>query len=244
MTRLEDARRTARKIAEERYPEARVVLLAGSVIRGEDTAHSDLDLVVIYTKLPRARRESYVFDGWPVEAFVNDPETLRYFVEEFDLKLCEPVIPTMLAEGICVFGDREFAAPIQDEARGRLKQGPPPLSPGDIDLRRYAITDNIDDIRQPKSKAELQATGTVLYGQLAQFFFRTRGLWCARRKMIPRKLKEADAAFGDEFVAAFEALFAGDAGAVIELSENLLKPFGGWLFAGYSSEAPENFRRA
>ncbi len=36
------------EIYNERFPDAKVIFLAGSVIRGEGTAHSDLDLVVVY----------------------------------------------------------------------------------------------------------------------------------------------------------------------------------------------------
>jgi len=73
-----DPRDTAAEILAKKYPEARVGFLAGSVIRGKDTQTSDLDLVVIYDKLPQACRESFVFGGWPTEAFVHDPQTLRY----------------------------------------------------------------------------------------------------------------------------------------------------------------------
>ena len=38
---------TAREIQRQRYPEALVVFFAGSFVRGEATAFSDLDLVVV-----------------------------------------------------------------------------------------------------------------------------------------------------------------------------------------------------
>ena len=74
-----EPRSAVTEILAEKYPEARVVFLAGSVVRGEDTETSDLDLVVIFDRLPQAYRESFIFGGWPVEAFIHDPETLRYF---------------------------------------------------------------------------------------------------------------------------------------------------------------------
>jgi len=61
-----------------------VLLLAGSIVRGEGTPHSDLDLVVIFDRLPNAYRESFYFGDLPVEAFVHDPETLNYFLFEVD----------------------------------------------------------------------------------------------------------------------------------------------------------------
>ena len=67
----------AHAIWSQRYSGADVVLAAGSIVRGEATAYSDLDLVVVYSKLPCAYRESFSFHGLPVEAFVHDPETLE-----------------------------------------------------------------------------------------------------------------------------------------------------------------------
>lgn len=70
--------------SEKRYRDATAVRAAGSLVRGEGTAYSDLDLVVVYARLPAAYRESFVFEGFPVEAFVHDPETLEYFFAEVD----------------------------------------------------------------------------------------------------------------------------------------------------------------
>ena len=87
----------ATKIQQDRYPDADVIFLAGSVIRGEGTATSDLDLVVVFQQLPAAYRESFQFEGWPVEAFVHDPETLRYFFFEVDSPTGIPSLPAMVS---------------------------------------------------------------------------------------------------------------------------------------------------
>lgn len=44
----------ARLIREQRYADAAVVFAAGSLVRGDGTAYFDLDLVVVYPKVPRA----------------------------------------------------------------------------------------------------------------------------------------------------------------------------------------------
>jgi predicted nucleotidyltransferase len=46
----------ARLIRDQRYAEASAVFAAGSLVRGEGTAHSDLDLVVVYPKVSCAAR--------------------------------------------------------------------------------------------------------------------------------------------------------------------------------------------
>ncbi|HAT9793188.1 TPA: GNAT family N-acetyltransferase, partial [Legionella pneumophila subsp. pneumophila] len=73
---------TIQKLIHERYSEARAVFWAGSVSQGEETQVSDLDLVIVYEKLIRAYREAFVYEGWPIDAFVHDRESIRYFFEE------------------------------------------------------------------------------------------------------------------------------------------------------------------
>jgi hypothetical protein len=243
MSRLDHAKQSALEIARTRYPDAKAVLLSGSVLRGHDTPYSDLDIVVLYEILPNAKRESFIHNNWPVEAFINDPETIRYFCEEFDLKSFEPIMPTMLMESILVAGDEEFVKKLRDYASDLIDNGPKSLSLEEHQRFRYAITDTIDDLRHPKGQAEMQASGVVLYSQIANYFFRSRNLWCARSKTIPRKLREADASFADKFASSFDKLFAGDVKPVIQLAEELLSPHGGFLFEGYSLDAPAHFRK-
>src|ERR1044071_8447553 len=89
----------ARGIWRERYAGARVVFLAGSVMRGDATPSSDLDIVVVFEELPGAYRESFTSGGWPVEAFVNDVETLRHFFE-VGRKRGLPSLLRMVIEGV------------------------------------------------------------------------------------------------------------------------------------------------
>ena len=74
----------ANEIRSNRYKDAEAVFAAGSIIRGEGTPFSDLDLVVVYAELRCAFRQSFRFGGYPVEAFVHDPATLEYFFVEVD----------------------------------------------------------------------------------------------------------------------------------------------------------------
>lgn len=56
----------APRIWAERYPGAALIIVAGSVVRGEGTATSDLDLVVVFKSLEQPFRESFYFGTWPV----------------------------------------------------------------------------------------------------------------------------------------------------------------------------------
>src|SRR5690349_17930039 len=105
-----EARAQARLIYETRYPDAAAVLLAGSVVRGQATAHSDLDLVVLYERVAHAWRESFLSEGWPVEAFVHDLETLRYFFEKVDGTTAPPSLAYMVLEGVDVVANDRSSA--------------------------------------------------------------------------------------------------------------------------------------
>src|SRR5690349_7126567 len=94
-----DVLAVARLVVSQRYPGAAVAFAAGSLVRGEGTAYSDLDLVVVYPTLPAAYRESFRFDGLPVEVFVHDPGTLEYFFVEMDAASGIPALPQMVVEG-------------------------------------------------------------------------------------------------------------------------------------------------
>jgi predicted nucleotidyltransferase len=225
----------------ERYAEARVVFLAGSVMRGEATPASDLDLVVVYERLPRAYREAFLHAGWPVETFVHDPETLRYHFD-VDRRRGIPSLMRMVVEGVEVPGPCEFSDELKRLASGLLAAGPPAWDEAEQRLRRYRLTDWVDDIRHPRDDSELVASGTYLYADAADFYLRARNLWSAHSKMIPRRLREIDPAFAERFLQAFEALFTQKRQApAVAIVEEILEPFGGLLFHGFHLDAaPEN----
>jgi predicted nucleotidyltransferase len=223
----------ARGIFKERYEGARVLFLGGSVMRGEATPTSDLDIVVVYERLPNAYREAFVYGGWPVEAFVHDVETLEEFFGR-DRRRGLPALMSMVWEGVEVPGASEFSEGWKRRARELLDAGPPPWDEEELALRRYRLTDWADDMRHPRSAEELVATGAWLYQDAAEFYFRTRGLWSAHSKTIPRRLREADAAFAEKFLRAFEALFADKRPEpALALVAELLEPFGGFFFEGF-----------
>lgn len=227
-----------------KYSDAKVIFLAGSIVRGEGTAYSDLDLVVVFERLPNAYRESFYFSGFPVEAFVHDPETLNYFITELELKSGKCVMAQMISEGIEVPESSEFSRALKQLAASVINSAPPKLSEETLRQMRYNITNLIDDIRQPRSKFETVATGTALYAALANCYLLTNDLWTANDKSIPRKLKLANPEFCTRFCAGFDKLFAdGQTEQVIALAEEVLEPVGGFLFEGHKLDAPLKNRK-
>ena len=235
----------ANAIRSDRYPDAVAVFAAGSIVRGEGTASSDLDLVVVHASLPCAYRESFRFDGYPVEAFVHDRETLEYFFLEVDRPSGVPVLPHMVVEGVEIPAPNDVSRDLKQRAASLIAAGPPALDADTEQRMRYVVSDLIDDLRAPRSKDEVVSTGARLYEQLADYHLRRQGLWSAKGKTIPRVLRQVDSELCEEYTRSFNALFTlGDATGVIRLAEDLLRAAGGPLFDGYRSDAPSTWRTA
>ncbi len=236
--------RIANDIHQERYRDAAILFAAGSIVRGEGTAYSDLDLVVVYERLPHAWRESFRHGDLPVEAFVHDPGTLRFFFVEIDGRSGVPSLPQMVHEGVEVPGPNALSAKLKESARSILDAGPPRWGEDVRRRKRYEITDQLDDLRAPRSDAEVWAAGTQLYTALADYYLRSRGLWSARGKAIPRALEQANTEVASRFGASFARLFReAEPADAIALAEELLQPDGGLLFEGYRLEAPADWTR-
>lgn len=230
------------QILSEKYPSAEFAFLAGSFVRGEATKFSDLDIVVIFKNLPNAFRESFYFEDFPVETFVHTPETLNYFFEQ-DAKSGIPSLPQIVSEGIEVPQKTKLSEELKSLANAIL-QNPPKLSAEKLERLRYTITDLVDDLRQPRSKEELTATATELYNVLADFYFRANSLWSAQNKSIPRILQKNNSELCAEYCESFEDLFVrGKQQKVIELTEKILEPHGGFLFEGVKLAAQKDWRK-
>lgn len=231
-------------VRERRYPDAAVVLAAGSLVRGEGTAYSDLDLVVIFEHVEGAYRESFREADLPVEAFVHDPETVHYFLVDVDRPSGIPSLAQMILDGVELPVATPLSRSVKDLAGRVMAEGPPQLAADDVRRLRYAITDMVDDLRAPRSEQELTATAADLYSALANYYLRTQGRWSAKGKAIPRVLGHVDPGLAARFTAAFESLSRG-AGTVevITLAEDILRPEGGFLFDGFRLDAPATWRR-
>jgi hypothetical protein len=224
---------------ESRYHGAEAIFVAGSVVRGEATTYSDLDLVVVYKKVPVAYRESFSYRDWPVEAFIHDSMTLEYFFRSVDPQIGRATLAEMISEGHEVPGATPLTEELKSIARAALAEGPKALLLEEIEDRRYQISEWIDDLREPKNRAELIAVGSMVYNELADFYFRTRKTWTGSGKAVLKRLKKIDPAFARRFSEAFEELFAtGQSQRVIDISSEVLAPHGGFLFEGYRRDVP------
>lgn len=224
----------------ERFPAADCVLLCGSIVRGEGTATSDLDLVVLFPHVEAAWRESFHYmgreggAGWPVECFCHDLETAEYYFTALDRPSATGGLTHMVLEGVAVPGDTALSRRLVARAQANFDAGPPVWTPAERDYSRYSISGLMDDLRGATAHAERCAIATVLYALLSQNWFRQRGLWVAHGKLIVRRMRRVDAAFATRFELAFADLFAGDRlERLLALCAEVLAPEGGPLFAGF-----------
>lgn len=202
------------RLHREKYPDANVIFLAGSVVRGEGTHTSDLDIVVLYESLPNAYRDSFIYAKWPVEAFVHDPETFNYFIQKVDAPTGVPSLAAMVSEGVELPSATSLSQQIKDIASDFLREGPAQWSTKEIDSSRYLISDLIEDLREPRSQSEMYAIAIQLYNAISNHFFRSKGLWSAK----------------------------GKTSDLIVLADDLLSANGGFLFEGHRLDAPQEWK--
>ncbi|PDT04545.1 MULTISPECIES: nucleotidyltransferase domain-containing protein [unclassified Rhizobium] len=238
----EQALAVARRALASRYAGAAFAYVSGSIMRGEGTAFSDIDLVVMFPSLERAWRESFSEEGFPVEAFVHDPETLAHYLHQDAESGC-PVMVNMVATGSIVGPDAERARLIQAKAADVLAAGPKPLAGAGYDMLRYHVTDLADDLRGDRPPEEIAAIAALLYPRLADLILLGRGIWTGRGKWAPRLIRKLDARLAAEFDAAFTLAVQGDGSRLLALADSELALHGGRCFDGFRQEAPMEARR-
>ncbi|MEK3886382.1 nucleotidyltransferase domain-containing protein [Bacillus sp. FSL K6-3431] len=215
------------------FPNCQSALLAGSVVRGEATETSDLDIVIFDQSLDSSYRESLIEFGWPIEIFVHSLTSYKHFFE-MDCKDAKPSMPRMVSEGI-VLKDDGMIQSIKEEANEILMKGPEKWSEETIKTKRYFISDALDDFLGSNKRAEDIFIANTLAESVHEFVLRTNGQWVGASKWIIRALKQFDEQFTDEFVEAFDDFYkTGKKNKITQLVDKVLAPYGGRLFAGFS----------
>lgn len=229
-----DAVEAAKRFVADVFPACQVALLGGSVVRGEATERSDLDIFILDDALVSNYRENFVYAGWMIEAFVHTRASYRHFFAE-NCERARPSLPRICAEGV-ILRDDGTAALIQREAEELLARGPVPWSPQDIDRARYGITDALDDLIGATDPAEGLFAANLLAERVHEFVLRANGRWVGSGKWVARALRQYDPRLCDRLVNALHAFYReGDKALLARLVDEVLKPYGGTLFEGYSS---------
>ncbi|MHA6297724.1 nucleotidyltransferase domain-containing protein [Devosia sp. CAU 1758] len=219
-------------ILETRYRDASFAFVAGSIMRGQGTTASDIDIVVIYPSLERGWRESFVADGFPVEAFVHDPTTLAVYLER-DVVSGRPVMINLVAEGRIVGRHLEGALALRARARAMLAAGPAVLDDERLETLRYLVSDLADDLRGHRSREEVIAIAVAVYPKLVDLMLLGRGCWTGTGKWMPRRLRAFNGALADRLEVAMVMATRGNGDALLALCVEELYRHGGAVFDGY-----------
>ena len=222
----------ALKFVEKYFPNCQCAVLAGSVVRGEATNTSDLDIIIFDQSKEHSYRESFVEFGWPIEVFVHNFTSYKQFFIN-DYERAKPSIQRMIAEGIVLKEDVRLEA-IKNEAKQMLEKGPEEWSEEIKKIKRYFITDVLDDFKGCTNRFEGIFIANTLAEMLSEFVLRTNRKWTGTSKWGYRTLKEYDEVFAIHFTEAFDCYYrSNDKLNVINLAESILQPFGGPLFEGF-----------
>ncbi|MED4112608.1 nucleotidyltransferase domain-containing protein [Priestia megaterium] len=223
----------ATKFIFKHYPNCQGALLTGSVVRGEATHTSDLDIVIFDDNFTSSFRESLIEFGWAIEVFAHNLTSYQLFLKN-DCKRARPSLPRMISEGI-ILADKGVVQSIKEEANQLLEKGPEKWSEDTIKLKRYFISDALDDLIGSSNTSESLFIANTLAYITHEFVLRTNGHWIGDSKWIVRSLNLYNEGFSKEFVEAFDTFYkTGNKDKVIQLVDKVLEPHGGRLFEGFS----------
>lgn len=228
----------AMKFVNYKFPNCDIALLAGSASRGEETESSDLDVLIFETSVTDYR-ESFEEYGWRIECFINNFESYKRHFKS-DREKGRPVLATMIVEGK-VLKDKGQALELKDIADNFIKPGPEPLTIEYINSSRYFMFDLLDDFVDSKNHEEAVITLNTLSVQLVDFILRLNGQWSGRGKTLSRGLNKLDTEMCKRFFMALDCFYKwNNKKQIIEFVNEVYKPIGGQLFAGFSMGKKSN----
>jgi predicted nucleotidyltransferase len=224
---------SARRFVEAHFSECYVAFVASSVLKGEGTDTSDLDIVIITDREDAPFRQSFVWEGWPVEAFVHTETSYLDFFARASGRY-EPSLEMMCVEGV-VLRDRDgLAARIKESARRELEAGPEPLTQRELDRLRYTITNLIDDLTGSVRPEESFFIAHSLAEESVKLVLLRNGRWLGKGKWVLRALRRFDPGMAERLSSALARFCSsGRKEDLIDFADAAMEPVGGRLFEGY-----------
>jgi len=165
----------ARQLVAEHFPDARAAWLGGSVVRGNASPTSDLDITVLLDGRPAPMRKSLEYGGWPVELFVHTEKSLAYFADK-DQQRRQPTMMRLVGESVVLLDADGSGARLQQACRAEVAAGPTPLTTAELDLLRYTITNLLDDLTDAVGD-ERTAIASVLWQDAARLLLTGARHW-------------------------------------------------------------------
>ncbi|MFD7641646.1 nucleotidyltransferase domain-containing protein [Kitasatospora sp. NPDC059795] len=242
----------ARRLVNDRFPDALAAVLAGSAASGRATASSDLDIAVLMPEDGATYRETVRFEDRVVELFVHTQTGLTD-IFAVDAASRRAVAQSMYATGRVLLDPHGHGARARARARAKadLLDGPPALDPEAVDTKRYGLTDLLTDLTDPTDSTaltdptaptdladtrdrieELAVAGAVL-SAAADLLCDHRRAWVGSGKWFARRLREADGTLGQALFEGHRRLcHSGDPALLARAAEQVLDLVGAPLSVG------------
>lgn len=199
---------------------------------GRRTAMSDLDIVVLLHGSPAPYRASLRSGEWPVEMFVHTEATWHAYIQREVRKRRSPLL-SMCADGILLFDKDGVGTHLAAEARKLTAAGPPTASAEEIDDRRYAITDLLDDLAGSADQGERLFIATELVRLSAELALTAGESWGGGGKWLARRLKPTAPGLDLRLHDGLREVLAGRVEPLTAVVDEVLEQVGGRLWVGY-----------
>ncbi|MFZ5816217.1 MAG: hypothetical protein ACOY93_13115 [Bacillota bacterium] len=213
-------------------PEVVGILFTGSVQQGHPDPTSDLDLYVV-THKRLTWRETRRCAGVTTELFINNVASMRWRITRPD----EIAAAAGFATGVVLLDRTGEVAELQALARRRWEAPPPALTPEQVDLLRYALTDLAEDLEDvAHDPVNSRVVGAALIQQAMEAFCKIHRHHGAKAKRLFAYVSERDKLLGimlrDYYARGMHAKHAQ------EIVDYVLAPVGGRLIEWQSPKAP------
>jgi hypothetical protein len=222
----------AHTVVQEHHPDARAAFLGGSVITDRRTATSDLDIVVLLHGAPAPYRLSVHEHGWPAELLVHTEESWHAFVNREVLTRRSPLM-WICANGTLLFDHDGIGARLSTHAKSLAADGPPPVPANDIEDRRYALTDLLDDLAGCTHPGERLFICTELATRTAELALALANTWTGGGKWLARRLDATAPELSARLHNAVRQALHDQIAPLVTTIDEVLDQAGGRLWAGY-----------
>jgi hypothetical protein len=222
----------AHAVVVEHHPDARAAFLGGSVITDRRTATSDLDIVILLHGAPAPYRLNVRHHGWPVELLVHTEESWHTFVEREVRNRSSPLM-WMCAGGVLLLDRDGAGARISSHAKSLAAAGPPAVSVEEIENRRYALTDLLDDLAGCTDPGERLFICTELARRAAELVLALNTAWNGGGKWLARRLDAAAPGMSTRLHNGVQQALAGQTSPLVAVVDEVLNQAGGRLWVGY-----------
>ena len=177
-------RKLVDEIAQELYKDENVLMLIlyGSLSRGDEQLNSDIDLMVI-TNEHCLQKRHVIRKGIVIEFLEMHLDFLNNFIDKREV----PVL-FLLTDGIVLFDRLSMAEKLSNTAREILKAGPPVNPKRDNERyrtkKRSDITEIYNDLLDVNDHASFNYISTLLVENAIPLVLENHRLWPATRKMM------------------------------------------------------------